>query len=520
MSTEVFRKYLDILNEHTDAEIQQLSTALSNLETVLGKYKDKIHESVFEDDIPDPPFSSGDSAPRTPKPRVKKGPDGKWLQQSPSGEWVPVEPTPAPTNTEPTTADARARYRQTSSPVEPEPGRISKAASKVWDVAKTGAAKAADLAKLIPKGGLGKIIAGLGVAGTLAAIDMYGNDVREWIADWLQSTDFSKLPPADQEIIKTNWAIVEPYAAANVIKTVPTDLQTRIGNVINLLTKLGMVIQGHEQKSFLDRAKGLGDYLPSVSWNKTPAPPAADDPSKPEKQTLDQILQKADQRVKGVQESELSDVERMARLRDILNDDITLIDPIKDKLSAMLSTVLGVPAALAASPVVIDMTSVAWLQYSRMREAAGGGPATLAGFAKWLLKIPKWRKWLFSIAAGAVAVGVQVYGIKAAVDKVSDTVDSWGNETKDIEAAVDAYDKMTDEEYAALSKDDKLKLDRILLYHCWNFPQKPGCMDMQKDMVKRHPDWALVQKIMKIHPEWPEVKQACQANPNLPGCQV
>jgi hypothetical protein len=280
-----------------------------------------------------------------------------------------------------------------------------------------------------------------------------------------------------------------------------------------------MVIKGHEQKSFLDRAKGLGDYLPSVSWNKTPETPATD-PSKPEKQTLDQILQKADDRVKGVQESELSDVERMARLRDILNDDITLTDPIKDKLSAMLSTVLGVPAAIAASPVVIDMTSVAWLQYSKMREAAGGGPATLAGFAKWLLKIPKWKKWLASLALGGAAVGAQIWAVKAAVDKVSDAVDSWGNETADIEAAVDAYEKMPDEEYAKLSKEDKLKLDRILLYYCWNFPQKPNCMDMQKDMVKRHPDWALVQKIMKIHPDWPEVKQACQANPNLPGCKI
>jgi len=520
MSTELFRQYIDILNEHTDAEIQQLTTAVSNLETVLGKYKDKIHESVFEDDLPDPPFSSADGAPRTPKPRVKKGPDGKWLQQSPSGEWVPVEPAPA--NPAPTTADARARYRQTSSPVEPEPGPISKAASRVWDATKTGAAKAVDLAKRlpIPQGGLGKTLAGLGVAATLAAIAMYGNDVRNWIADWIDSTDFSKLPPADQEVIKTNWAVVEPYAAANVIKTLPTDLQTRIASVINLLTKLGMAIKGYEGKSFLDRVKGLGDYVPfTISMKNSPDAPATD-PSKPEKQTLDQILQKADDRVKGVQESELSDVERMARLRDILNDDITLTDPIKDKLSAMLSTVLGVPAAIAASPAVIDMTSVAWLQYSKMREAAGGGPATAAGFAKWLLKIPKWRKWALSLALGGAAVGAQIWGVKKAVDAVSDTVDSWGNETADLEAAVDAYDKMTDEEYAALSKEQKLKLDRILLYYCWNFPQKPNCMDMQKDMVKRHPDWALVQKIIHAHPDWPEVKQACQANPNLPGCKI
>jgi hypothetical protein len=250
--------------------------------------------------------------------------------------------------------------------------------------------------------------------------------------------------------------------------------------------------------------------------------PAADPSKPPEEQTLDQILQNAHRAIKEMKESahELSAVERMARLRDILKDDVTLTDPIKDKLSAMLSTVLGVPAAIAASPVVIDMTSVAWLQYSKIREAAGGGPATLAGFAKWLLKIPKWRKWLASLTLGGIAVGAQIYAVGAAVDKVSDTVDSWGNETKALEAAIAAYNKLTDEEYEKLSEDQKKKIDEILVYYCWNFPQKPGCIDAQKDMVTKHPDWPQVQKILRAHPDWPEVKQVCQANPNLPGCKI
>ena len=518
MSTETFRRYIDILNEHTDAEIQQLSDALSKLETVLGKYKDKI----FEDDIPDPPFSGPGSAPRTPKPRVKKGPDGKWLQQSPSGEWVPVEPAPAkPSRFDPD--DPMGPYRQTSSQVEPEPGPVSKAASKVWDVTKAGASKAVDLAKRIPipKGGLGKTLAGLGVAGTLAAIAMYGNDVRNWIADLLDSTDFSKLPPADQEIIKTNWAVVEPYAAPNVIKTVSTGLQTRIGNVINLLVKLGMVIQGHEQKSFLDRVKGLGDYVPfTVSMKNSPDAPAADPSKPPEKETFDQLLQKASKYTPEVQESKLSDVERMARLRDILKDDITLTDPLKDKWAAFLSSVLGVPAGIAVSAPAWDVFSVLWLKWSKMREASGAGPATFSEFAKFVLRTSSWKKWILASLLGAAAYGVQIYGIKGAIDKVKDVADDRGSDIDARQAVVDAYYAMTDEEYAALSKDDKIKLDKILLSYCWDFPQKDGCIDMQKHMVKKHPDWSLVTKIMKIHPEWPEVKQICQANPNLPGCQV
>jgi hypothetical protein len=483
MSTELFRKYIDILKEHTDAEIEQLNKALSTLETVLGKYLPQLRNPLREVDLYTGPGSGGRTAAQQAAMDALR-----------SGAPIPPEPVPPPKST----------------------------MSKVWDATKAGAGKAANLAKKIPipKVGTATKAVGYGLAG-LAAIDMYRKDVGNLIADWLESTEFSKLPPADQEIIKTNWAVVEPYAQPKVIETLPTGLQTRIGHVINLLKKLDMVIQGYEDKSFVDRVKGLGDYVPfTVSMKNSPDAPAADPSKPPEKETFDQLLQKASKNAQGVQESELSDVERMAQLRDILKDDIALTDPIKDKWSAFLSSVLGVPGVIAASPVAFDVLSVLLLQYNAAREASGGGPATFSGLAKWILKTSKWKKWALSTLLGGAALGVQVYGIKAALNKVKDVADARGSDIDATQAVIDAYETMTDEEYAALSKDDKIKLDTVLLSYCWDFPQKPGCMNMQKDMVKKHPDWTLVQKIMKIHPEWPEVKQICQANPNLPGCQV
>jgi hypothetical protein len=482
MSTELFRRYLDILKEHTDAEIQQLNKALSNLETVLGKYLPQLRNPLLEVDLYTGTGSSGRTA----------------AQQ------------------------AAMDALRSGAPIPPPPPQSTM--SKVWDATKASASKAADLAKKIPipKIGTATKVIGSGLAG-LAAIDMYGKDVGNLIADYFRSTDFSKLPPADQEIIKTNWAVVEPYARPKVIETLPTGLQTRIGHVINLLKKLDMVIQGYEDKSFVDRVKGLGDYVPfTISMKDSPAAPAADPSKPPEEQTIDQILQNAHRAIKEMKESadELSAVERMARLRDILKDDVTLTDPLKDKWAAFLSSVLGVPTYIAVSAPAWDVFSVLWLKWSKMREAQGGGPATFSEFAKFVLRTKSWKKWILASLLGAAAYGAQIYAVGAAVDKVSDTVDSWGNETKALEAAIAAYNKMTDEEYEKLSEDQKKKIDQILVYYCWSFPQKPGCIDVQKDMVTRHPDWPEVQKILRAHPDWAEVKQVCQANPNLPGCKI
>jgi topoisomerase-4 subunit B len=56
MSTDLFRRYINILNESTDQT--QLTTALDQLDAVLDKYKDKIYESLTE-------------APRTPEQQAQ-----------------------------------------------------------------------------------------------------------------------------------------------------------------------------------------------------------------------------------------------------------------------------------------------------------------------------------------------------------------------------------------------------------------------------------------------------------------
>ena len=46
MSTELFRKYINIINEVSQDDITQLTLTLEKLETVLAKYKNKIRESL------------------------------------------------------------------------------------------------------------------------------------------------------------------------------------------------------------------------------------------------------------------------------------------------------------------------------------------------------------------------------------------------------------------------------------------------------------------------------------------
>ena len=46
MSTDLFRKYINIINEVSEDEMTQLTRAITDLETVLSKYKNKIREGL------------------------------------------------------------------------------------------------------------------------------------------------------------------------------------------------------------------------------------------------------------------------------------------------------------------------------------------------------------------------------------------------------------------------------------------------------------------------------------------
>jgi hypothetical protein len=80
MSTEIFRKYIDLLNESvSDEQLREIEKALSELERVLSK--EKYHptgiRSYFNgDERVDPPLFGPDSAPSPsgPKPRIPRLP--------------------------------------------------------------------------------------------------------------------------------------------------------------------------------------------------------------------------------------------------------------------------------------------------------------------------------------------------------------------------------------------------------------------------------------------------------------
>ena len=124
---------------------------------------------------------------------------------------------------------------------EPEPSAISRAASKVLDATKAGASAAVNIAKLIP---LKKTMAALAVGG-YAAYELW-----QWIT---RNSGYAlrDLDPVDQESIKKNLQILEPFVVPDVLKELPEDIQTRVVSVLDQLKKLGMAAGGDksEQKA-------------------------------------------------------------------------------------------------------------------------------------------------------------------------------------------------------------------------------------------------------------------------------
>jgi hypothetical protein len=120
------------------------------------------------------------------------------------------------------------------------------------------------------------------------------------------------LDPVDQASVKKNFKILEPFVVPDVFKTLPADIQTRIDAVLDQLKKLGMTAGG-------DQAAPQ-----SVAAPATPASAAA--PAGEESFT--DILQNANRYVKGVRESVepagLSEAENMARLRDLVQENLPL----------------------------------------------------------------------------------------------------------------------------------------------------------------------------------------------------
>jgi len=179
MSTELFRKYIDILKEGSEevvvptiSEITRLKIALQELEAVLSNYEGRINEATT------PP---------------------------------PVPPTPPPTP--PSSPSYLSRLL--SSPAVQDAAAIAKTSFRKNKRSATRGAWQA----------------------TAAAVTF---EILTGLYDWFTSKKLDSLRPGDQEIIKKNIPIILPYTAPDKLRTLDPDLRFRLLHVVELLEKLGM----------------------------------------------------------------------------------------------------------------------------------------------------------------------------------------------------------------------------------------------------------------------------------------
>jgi hypothetical protein len=176
MSTELFRKYIDILKEDSEevvaatiSDITRLKIALQELEAVLSNYEGRINEAT------------------TPPPS-------------------PTPPTPP--------ASPSYLSRLLSSPAVKDAAAIAKTSLKMH---KRSAIKG--------------LYQGAGAAAAWTALTELYN--------WITSKKLDSLRPGDQEIIKKNIPIIRPWTAPDKLKTLDKDLRFRLLHVVDLLERLG-----------------------------------------------------------------------------------------------------------------------------------------------------------------------------------------------------------------------------------------------------------------------------------------
>lgn len=349
---------------------------------------------------------------------------------------------------------------------------------------------------------------GTALAGTAAAAYMYGGDAMNALGHLLSPLDLKRLDPLDQETIKKNWAIVYPYSAPEVLKTVPTNIKIRIETVIELLKKIGMSNGEFKDRGVMNRLRGLKDYIPGMSSDK-PAP-AAD--TTPVTEPFDKTLQNAHQFVKGIRESvvatHLSEVERMAQFRDILKEEDA-------GFWSKLMSEWGIPIALATNSGLAYWMQGRWKEFTAIAgNTADLGPANIGKFLTWLIaNLFSWKKSLIALIGYGGWQAFQIWGASQAVEKVDTVIQDLPAENNALKKAVDAYLKMSTAEFKALSPAQRDTMDETVLYYYWKFPQEPNADSIQRSIIPDHPDWPGVKRLCKYHPKWPECQQILRPTP-------
>jgi len=505
MSTDLFRQYIDLLNEAvTQSDLDnQLLPALKELERILGKYRGKI----YEDDRIDPPLFGPEEppSPSGPKPRITRLPGesaDEYLERVRELSRRPASSANNPFGLRPGEASISASPSTTGElPAGNNPFTRDAQGRPISAGARTGGTTTATSTGIVhtappsPWKLRGKVAAYTTAA--LAAGGYAAYELWQWI---IRNSGYAlrDLDPVDQESIKKNLKILEPFVVPDVFKTLPADIQTRIDAVLDQLKKLGLSAGGD---------KSASQPVAAPATAASAAAPAGEE-------SFTDILQNANRYVKSVRESVepvgLSEAEKMARLRDLVQENLPLMaaaaevlaDPFVQKVKEA-AEYLGLGYVLKRIPNVYLGVEALVKRYKA--EVPTGTPTD---FWKWLAKttIPTKADLGLGLAAAAgwalyqwAQVNATVGAGEAAVTALTKT---WPAENNALKAFKDRMARMTPAEYNALTDDEKDTIDETWIYYCSKFPNdKIGnqtCFDLvhnpKNGICTYHPDWAACKK--------------------------
>lgn len=341
MSTDLFRRYINILNESTDQT--QLTTALYQLDSVLDKYKDKIYESLTE-------------APRTPEQQAQM--DALRQGTSTPGPKPPAAGATPRGGTRNPTRDWRSE--RTVKDIAAREAEVVRAQQEIAALEKEVAAAKGSR----PKRGL-KASALVLATSAAAYLAPKAWDLVTGVYQSFVKYKFEDLAPGDQEIINKNISIIQPYYEQKAFSQLPSSLQTRLITVAVQLGKLQASLILPNNQLPLTRSQEI-DRASNLNVNESAA-----------------ILAQMQQL------TQLSDVEQMAVLRALVNEDLyddaksaykSTVDTIDSAISSAWNSdtlrYLGWPAALWTVSGLLGLYA-SWQTFLLGKEAAAAGATDL-----------------------------------------------------------------------------------------------------------------------------------------------
>lgn len=354
MSTDLFRRYINILNESTDQT--QLTTALDQLDAVLDKYKDKIYESLTE-------------APRTPEQQAQM--DALRRGKSTSGTLTSVAGTTPQGGTRDPTRDWRSERT-----IKDMAAREAQEVLQQQEIArlKKDIAELQRVANGELKPGTRKSLKGIAftlAAGAAAYLAPKAWDLVTGVYQSFVKYKFQDLAPGDQEIINKNISIIQPYYEQKAFSQLPSSLQTRLITVAVQLGKLQASLILPNNQLPLTRSQEIdAAHKLNVKENST---------------TRDQMQQL----------TQLSDVEQMAVLRALVNEDW-----YDDAKSAYKSTVDTIDSAISTA---WNSDTLRYLGWPTALWTVSGLSGLYASWQAWLLAKETAVAGVTDLIRGAVA---------------------------------------------------------------------------------------------------------------------